>query len=97
MPASKRSEIQEDLNFLRDNAGQIEKILTVLSDVCRLADLGAPRPVPIDPRRFVEDVLAERSSRPDGKAFPARFVAEAETPAIVDVDPTHMRSRCSRP
>jgi signal transduction histidine kinase len=91
LPAPKRSEIQEDLNFLRDNAGQIEKILGVLSDVCRLGELGTPSPVPIDPRRFVEAVLAERASRPNGKAFPARFVAEPGTPGTVEVDPTHAR------
>ncbi|HEY2157010.1 MAG TPA: HAMP domain-containing sensor histidine kinase [Isosphaeraceae bacterium] len=91
LPASQRTEVQEDLNFLRDNAGQIEKILGVLSDVCRLVDLGPPSPIAFEPRRFVEDLLEERSHKVNGKAFPARFEAGPGTPGRVELDPIRTR------
>lgn len=91
LPASQRAELQEDLGFLRDNAGQIEKILSVLSDLCRLGDLGPPGPVELDPRRYIEDILAERAHRAQEKAYPASFVAGPGTPASVHADPIHVR------
>jgi signal transduction histidine kinase len=91
MPASQRAEIQEDLNFLRDNAGQIEKILGVLGDICRLGDLGAPASVAFEPKRFVEDLLEERSHKVGGKAFPARFEAVPGVPGRVEHDPIRTR------
>jgi signal transduction histidine kinase len=91
MPASQRAEVQEDLDFLRDNAGQIEKILGVLSDICRLGDLGPPAAVAFEPRRFVEDLLAERAQKMGGKVFPARLEAAPGTPAQVEVDPVRTR------
>ncbi len=91
LPASQRAEVQEDLNFLRDNAGQIERILGVLSDVCRLGDLGPPSPVAFEPARFVEGLLQERSHKAAGKGYPARFETRPGAPGIVEHDPTHTR------
>ena len=91
IPAPQRSDLQEDLTFLRDNAGQIEKILAVLSDLCRLGDLGPPEPVEFDPTRFVEDLLQERAHKGNEKGYPARFVAEPGTPETVALDPLHTR------
>jgi hypothetical protein len=91
IPESRRGELQEDLTFLRENAGQIESILGVLSDLCRLGDLGPPGPVEFDPNRLVQDILGERAHKGGGKAFPARFVAEPGAPGSVVLDPVHVR------
>ncbi len=91
MSAAPPADIRDDLSFLRDNAAQIEKILALLSEVCRLGDLGPPGPIALDPGRFVADILEERAYRANEKAYPAKFVPEAGTPATVVVDPIHAR------
>ncbi len=92
MPDHLRSEIQEDVDFLRDNAGQIEKMLSLLSDFCRLSELEDPgTPASFDPRRFIEEVLAERAHRGNDKAFPAIFTRDPSTPASVNLDPVRAR------
>jgi signal transduction histidine kinase len=91
MPSANRSEIQEDLGFLKDNAGQIEKILGLLSDLCRLGDLGPPGPVEFDPRRLVEEILEEKAHRWNDKSYPATFVSEPMAPGSVVLDPMHAR------
>ncbi len=63
----------------------------MISDVCRLGDLGPAVPIAFDPRRFVEDVLEERSHKVGGKAFPARFEAGPDTPAKVELDAVRTR------
>ena len=92
MPNAERGEIQEDLIFLRDNAAQIEKMLALLSDVVRLIDLaGATDPHPMDPRRFLEEVLADRSHKPSEKGYPARLIVDPSTPGEVVLDPIRAR------
>ena len=91
IPPPQRADLQEDLTFLRDNAGQIEKILGVLSDLCHLGDLGPAEPAEFDPARFVEDLLQERAHRGNEKGYPARLVAEAGTPETVVLDPLQTR------
>ena len=91
MPAATRAAIQEDLTFLKDNAGQIEKSLGLLSDLCRLGDLGPPGPMEFNPRRLVEEILEEKAHRGNDKAYPATFVSEPGTPESVVLDPMHAR------
>jgi hypothetical protein len=92
MPPGIRNELQEDLGYLRDNAVQIEKMLSLLSDLCRLNDPSGPsESIPLDPARFVEDIVEERGLRGQEKAFPARFEKDNSTPASVVLDPTRAR------
>ena len=91
MPAAHRSAIQEDLSFLKDNAGQIEKSLGLLSDLCRLGDLGPPAPIELDPIRVVGEILEEKASRATDKAYPATFVSEPGRRRRVVLDPMHAR------
>jgi signal transduction histidine kinase len=87
LPPHQRREIQEDLDFLRDNAGQIEKILALLGDLCRLGDVGQSGSVEVDPRRFVEEIIEERGYKTKDKGYPVRFITAADTPERVWVDP----------
>jgi hypothetical protein len=91
LPVQQRVDFQEDLDFLRDNAGQIEKILSLLGDLCRLSDLGPPGQFEVDPRRFVQEILEERARKGNDKSFPAKFAAAPDTPGKVRLDPIRAR------
>ena len=92
IPAQQREAIREDLGFLRDNAGQIEKMLTLVSDLCRLSEPGPPpETIRIDPARFVEEVLNERAHKGTENALPARFESDPSTPASVVLNPPRAR------
>ena len=92
LPKTLRDELQEDLDFLRDNAHQIERMLVLLSDFCRVADNTAePAPAPFDPARFVEEVTEERGTKTTEKGFPARVEADPSTPKSVRLDPVNVR------
>jgi signal transduction histidine kinase len=91
LPEQQRVDFQEDLDFLRDNAGQIEKILSLLGDLCRMSDLGPPGQIEVDPRRFVREILAERARKGNDKGFPANLDAAPDTPVKVRLDPIRAR------
>ncbi len=92
MPPSVKSPIQEDLDFLRENFTQIERILTLLSDFSRLHDsTQGNRPQEFDPGRFLEDVMSERGPKSLEKAFPAKFELDPSTPGAVTLNPTLTR------
>jgi len=87
-----RAELEEDLGFLRDNASQIEAILALLSDLCRINEENVPHsPYEFNPGRFIEDLLTERAHKGNDKAFPARLEQDSSTPSSVILDPVLAR------
>jgi signal transduction histidine kinase len=86
------AELDEDLTFLKENAGQIEKMLSQLGDYCRLIEgesqLSA---VEFDPRRFLADFLEIHRSKPGADALPVRLELAESCPSEVSLDPNRVK------
>jgi signal transduction histidine kinase len=92
IPQERRAEIQEDLNFLRENAGQIERMLTLVGEFCRLQRDESPAdPVAFDPRRLLEEVVEDRVFRGPERGLPLRLEIDPTTPTSVELDPSRVR------
>lgn len=91
---SRSSEVDEDLRVVRENVGQIELMLSHLSDYCRLIEEStAVRPSPFDLRRLAAELVEDPLARPGSQA-PQRSVrleVAADCPAEVELDPTWAR------
>jgi signal transduction histidine kinase len=81
-------ELQEDLSVLQENVAQIERMLTSLTDYCRLLDdsLGVRREA-CDPRRMLAEVVEERQARDPSERNPVLLDIRAECPPVVELDP----------
>jgi signal transduction histidine kinase len=92
IPPERRADIQEDLTFLRDNAGQIERMLTLISEFCRLKREENPsEPSTFDPRRLLEQVVEDRAFRSPERGLPLHLEIDPSTPTRVDLDPSRVR------
>jgi signal transduction histidine kinase len=80
-------ELNDDLQTIEANVIQVEKMLATLADYCRLLEAsGAAAGLPFDPRRFVEDLVQARRSRPDADGRPIRIDAAESCPREVTLD-----------
>lgn len=80
-------EIQEDLRFVDENFQLLVRMLHQLSDFHRLHDLQvALDPVAFDPRRFVDDLLAEVGEKSRAKAPALRLEVDPSCPPEVSLD-----------
>ncbi|HEV3164802.1 MAG TPA: HAMP domain-containing sensor histidine kinase [Isosphaeraceae bacterium] len=86
------SDLDEDLRVVQENVAQIERMLSHLTDYCRLVDDPVtPKGSPFDPRRMASDLVAERMSR-STKGGPAVSLEVAERcPSEVVLDPNWAR------
>ena len=92
MPSPVKSELQEDLGFLRENTAQITRMLVLVSEFCRLREHQISlSPAPIEPARFLGDLLAERAGKATEQAYPARLDCDPSTPATVHLEPVRLR------
>ena len=80
-------ELEEDLRFIDDNLGAIERILTQLSDYFRLFEATTSiSPSSFDPRRAVEELLATRPDRPAMRFGKVELIARESCPSVVELD-----------
>jgi signal transduction histidine kinase len=85
-------ELAEDFDILRENLGQIERMLNCLSDFCRLTDgADAPVPRPFDPRRLLSDVVEEQRSRLSARSGVVLLEQSSDAPCEVVLDPHRAR------
>lgn len=86
------AEFDEDLNFLQENAKQIEKMLAQLGDYSRLIESErSPSAVEFETRRFLADLLEEKQSKRDSEFKLVRLEFGADSPTEVALDPARVR------
>jgi signal transduction histidine kinase len=85
-------DLLEDVEILRENVAQIERMLTALADYSRqLEGRSAGDPIPFDAPRLVTDVVDELKSRCGSKAHSLSLEVGADCPAEVELDPHRVR------
>jgi signal transduction histidine kinase len=86
------AELDEDLTFLKENAGQIEKMLSQLGDYCRLIEGESQiSAAEFDPRRFLADFLEVHRSRPGVDAPPVKLELAESGPVEVSLDQNRVK------
>lgn len=86
------AEIHEDFGILRENLGQMERMLSILSDYCRQTDGAVPiAPTPFDPRRLLSEIIEEYRFRHPSKPGSIVLDVAPDTPAEVELDPLRTR------
>jgi signal transduction histidine kinase len=84
----KTADFEEDLMYLTENTRQIEKMLLLLGDYCRLieaeSDLSATE---FNPRRFLKDFLEDHIERSGVDPTPVRLELTESCPREVALDP----------
>lgn len=87
------AELEEDLRFVEENFKQIERMLSQLSDYCRLFELeSAGPPSEFSPERLLADVVEDRSAKPGShKAGSIRLEAQGSSPAEASLDMVRAR------
>lgn len=91
LPAG-HDDLAEDVLILRENVGQLDRMLRFLSDFCRQQD-GASRsdPMPFEPARLLEEVVEDLAMRQPDSAGRVHLEGLDEAPAEVVLDPTRAR------
>ncbi len=85
-------ELDEDLTFIKDNAAQIEKMLSQLGDYCRLIDRESPlMSSEFDPRRFLSDFVEVHRSRPGADLQPLKLELTETSPVEVTLDQNRVK------
>jgi signal transduction histidine kinase len=85
----KAPDLDEDLRCIRVNAAQMEKMLTQLSDYCRIGMmLDDLRPVPFDPRRLAEEVVEKWQSKMTAPAPRVEIEVDSTCPPEASLDQT---------
>ncbi|MHC5543310.1 sensor histidine kinase, partial [Singulisphaera rosea] len=87
------AELEEDLRFVEENFKQIERMLSQLSDYCRLFELeSAGPPTEFSPERLLADVVEDRSAKPGShKAESIRLEIQDSCPAEASLDMVRAR------
>ncbi|MBX6316257.1 MAG: HAMP domain-containing histidine kinase [Isosphaeraceae bacterium] len=92
------AEAREDLDIIRENVAQLERMLTLLADFSRMLE-AEPRldVTPFDPRRLLSEEVEAFSPRPDHGAPPIALEIAATCPAEVALDVGRARQaiRCA--
>jgi len=87
-----QSEIVEDLRAIRENVGQMERMLSYLADYCRLV----AEPVRLsveafDPRTMLEELVEIQAVRARGGVPPVQLEIRAGCPPAVELDQRQAR------
>jgi signal transduction histidine kinase len=86
-------DLDEDLRFIDENFKQIERMLTQLSDYCRLFEgEAAPATAAFSPRRLITELIEARAVRPDAKPVPVRVDIVDSCPDEAELDPQRART-----
>jgi len=85
------AEFNEDLKYLNDNTRQIEKMLVLLGDYCRLLEAESDLAVTeFNPRRFLTDFLEDHRERSGADPTPVRLELGESCPREVALDPARV-------
>lgn len=85
------AQLGEDLRVVNENVGQIERMLSYLTDYCRLVDDPSRLPAtPFDPRRLVSEVVEDQAARSGGKPT-VRLEVRTGCPREVSLDQARAR------
>lgn len=87
-----QADIVEDLRAIRENVGQMERMLTYLADYCRL--VGEPVRLsaePFDPRTLLEEQVQTQALRAGPGASPVQLEFRPGCPATVALDQRQAR------
>jgi len=81
------AEFNEDLMYLSDNTRQIEKMLVLLGDYCRLLEADSDlSPTEFNPRRYLTDFLEDHMERSGVDPTPVRLELSDSCPREVCLD-----------
>lgn len=85
-------DLLEDLRFVEENFKQIERMLSQLSDYCRLYEVGSPLTMTeFSPARLIEELVEDRAMRAGVGSPPLRLRIEDSCPAEASLDPGRAR------
>jgi len=85
-------DLLEDLRFVEENFKQIERMLSQLSDYCRLFESEAPLTMTdFSPARLIEEVVEDRKMRAGSGSPPLRLRIEESCPSEATLDPGRVR------
>jgi len=86
------AELEEDLRFVEENFKQIERMLSQLSDYCRLFESESPPQVSeFSPERLLAELVEARALKAGSKATPVRVDIQQSCPAEASLDPIRAR------
>jgi len=85
-------DLLEDLKFVEENFKQIERMLSQLSDYCRLYESEAPLTVTdFSPARMIGELVDDRAMKAAASSPPLRLRIEESCPAEASLDPGRAR------
>jgi len=85
-------DVDEAIRFIKENYRQIEQMVSQLSDYARLFENGPPLSASeFDPRRLVEALLENRTSRPGARLSPVRLDVQKSCPPEAALDQARAR------
>ena len=85
-------DLLEDLKFVEENFKQIERMLSQLSDYCRLFESEAPLTVTdFSPARMIGELVEDRAMKAGAGSPPLRLRIEESCPAEASLDPGRAR------
>jgi len=85
-------DLLEDLKFVEENFKQIERMLSQLSDYCRLYESEAPLTVTeFSPARMIGELVEDRTMKAAANSPPLRLRIEETCPAEASLDPGRAR------
>jgi len=86
------AELEEDFRFVEENFKQIERMLSQLSDYCRLFEPEfSVAAAEFSPERLLAEVVEARAQKAGSKAIPVQVEVQPTCPAGVDLDPIRAR------
>lgn len=86
------AELEEDFRFVEDNFKQIERMLSQLSDYCRLFEPElALSSCMFSPARMMEEVVEARGQKSVAKPSPVQIDVDPSCPEGVDLDPVRAK------
>ena len=88
------ADLAEDLDMLRQNVAQLDRLLLILGDYCRLIEGdGRPTPLPASAVRLIEESAEAASDRlPDERRPPIRVIRREGSPDEVFLDLSKART-----
>jgi len=86
------AELEEDFRIVEENFKQIERMLSQLSDYCRLFEPEfSVAAAEFSPERLLSDVVEARAQKAGAKATPVHVEVQPTCPPGVDLDPIRAR------
>jgi signal transduction histidine kinase len=92
LPKGGDGELDEDFGILRENVGQIERMLNCLSDYCRQNEgTSHPNVIHFDPRRLLSDIVEDYRYRHQSRPTSLTLEVAPDSPAEAELDAQRAR------